>query len=987
MLEVTFKPLRSNGETIGIAAFGRDVTERNATAEALRATENNYREIFEGALEGIYRTSPAGKSLLVNPALATMLGYESPEETMNAVQDAANDVWVDPSDRARYAQMLEDSGTILNYEARYRRKDGQIIWVSLNGKKIAGEDGRTLYYEGFIEDITKRKQLDLQLHEKHERLRDAEYLAHIGSSSWDVDTDTTVWSEGLYHITGRQVGSPPPNLREREKLYTKESWECLRNAIERTLATGKPYHLELQIIRPDGSLRWTLAQGTGIRNTEGRIHRVVGTLQDITVRKLAEFALRDSEERFRSTFEQASVGILHVSFEGVIQRCNKQFANMLQYEPNEIVGKTIQQLTPLEFIQESNEKLYGMTPDTSTAFEKAYLRKDGTQTWVRITSSIQRDGKGDAAHLVAFVENIDARKAAEDDLAAKSEELHASETRYRTVFQTTLDPVTITRLSDGIYLDINEAFLTLSGFTREEVVGRNWKELNIWVNPEQRQMIVEGLRHGRNYSNLEVQFRKKNGELLWALTSGSIVEIDGVPCLVGMAHDITHEKESARRIRELAFYDQVTHLPNRRFLLDQIRQISTHDSRKRALLFINMAKFKTVNDSLGHHLGDLLLQDWAGRLSECIRGKGILARLEADEFGVLLEGLHEDFEEAAEQARIVAQNILAIGEAPYRLADHEVHCPPTIGISVFASDIQSSQEALQQSQIALDRANDSDRNRIRFFSPALQAAINTRIAMEDDLRNAIKNGQFSLHFQPQIRESSLVGTEALIRWMHPAKGTIAPGLFIPLAEESGLILDLGEWVLQAACKQLAAWAHREETAHIQIAVNISAAQFYLPDFVDRVLTTIRQTGANPRNLKLELTESSLVENIGDVIQKISELKSHGLTFSVDDFGTGYSSLAYLQRLPIDQLKIDRAFVKDIVFDVASVAIARAIISLSHAMGLSLIAEGIETVEQRDTLLQLGCDTFQGYLYSRPLPVDEFENLWIAAAERVSIPYS
>jgi EAL domain-containing protein (putative c-di-GMP-specific phosphodiesterase class I) len=314
-------------------------------------------------------------------------------------------------------------------------------------------------------------------------------------------------------------------------------------------------------------------------------------------------------------------------------------------------------------------------------------------------------------------------------------------------------------------------------------------------------------------------------------------------------------------------------------------------------------------------------------------------------------------------------------DQPYSLAGREWRSSSSVGITVFGDSGASTNEVLQQADIAMYQAKAAGRNSLRFFAPALQAAVNARAALEEDLRQAIKTNDFLLYYQPQVDRGNLVGAEALLRWKHPQRGFLSPGEFIPLAEETGLILPLGNWVLDAACKQIAAWAHRKDAAHITIAVNISARQLRDPDFVKNVLTTLDRTGADPKNLKLELTESMFVDDVEAVIAKMKELKSHGLTFSLDDFGTGYSSLAYLRRLPLDQLKIDQAFVRDILVDASSGAIAQSIISLSRAMGLSVIAEGVETEAQREFLAQLGCHLYQGYLFSRPVPSAEFELLF------------
>jgi diguanylate cyclase (GGDEF)-like protein len=430
-------------------------------------------------------------------------------------------------------------------------------------------------------------------------------------------------------------------------------------------------------------------------------------------------------------------------------------------------------------------------------------------------------------------------------------------------------------------------------------------------------------------------------------------------------------------IRNLAFYDPLTGLPNRRLLLDRLRKTlagSARSGRLCALLFADLDDFKTLNDTLGHQTGDLLLREVAQRIEACVRDTETVARLGGDEFVVMLEELSELPEVAAAQAEIAAEKILfAIGQ-PYLLEGRECRSTSSMGVTIFGDCESSADDVLQQADIAMYQAKAAGRNTVHFFAPALQAAVNARVEMEEEMRLAIKTGQFLLYYQPQVDCGVPVGAEALVRWQHPKRGFMPPGLFIPLAEESGLILPLGQWVLGEACRQIAAWAGSELTAHLAVAVNISARQFSQPDFVEQVLTALECSGANPQNLKLELTESMLVENIKEVIVKMTELKSHGLRFSLDDFGTGYSSLSYLKRMPLDELKIDRSFVEDALTDAGGSAIVQAIISLGRAMSLPVVAEGVETEEQRDFLAALGCHSYQGYLFSRPLPVEEFERL-------------
>ncbi|PKU22484.1 EAL domain-containing protein [Telmatospirillum siberiense] len=553
--------------------------------------------------------------------------------------------------------------------------------------------------------------------------------------------------------------------------------------------------------------------------------------------------------------------------------------------------------------------------------------------------------------------------------------LQASETRYRLVFQTSLDAIAINRMSDGTYVDVNDGFVNIMGFDHDDVIGRKPPDISIWVNPEDRRNLIETLRQALFCQNVEAQFRKKNGELLWGLISASLIELDDELCILSVTRDISDIKKAEEEIKTLAFYDPLTHLPNRRLLTDRLGHalaVAARNKRTCALLFVDLDNFKTLNDSSGHAIGDLMLQEVATRLMGNVRESDTVARLGGDEFIVLIEDLSENLEESATQAEDIGKKILDAIAQPYLLSGREYRSTTSIGVILFGKRYENSDDLLTQADIAMYQAKVAGRNTLRFFSPDLQAAINTRVAMEDDLHRAVGKAQFSLHYQPQVEHGHLVGAEALIRWNHPERGVVAPGQFIPLAEETGLILPLGQWVLETACRQIATWDTRKDTAHIVLAVNVSALQFRQPNFIEQTLSTLEKTGANPQKLKLELTESLLVDNIEDVIAKMTALRSRGVRFSLDDFGTGYSSLSYLKRLPLDQLKIDRSFVKDVLTDANDAAIAKTIVALGQTMGLSVIAEGVETEAQRGFLSGLGCHAYQGFLFGRPLPLEEFQ---------------
>ncbi len=422
-------------------------------------------------------------------------------------------------------------------------------------------------------------------------------------------------------------------------------------------------------------------------------------------------------------------------------------------------------------------------------------------------------------------------------------------------------------------------------------------------------------------------------------------------------------------IRNLAFFDPLTGLPNRRLLIDRLRHtlaIHARQGKNGALLFIDLDNFKNLNDTRGHAHGDELLREVAQRLVRCVRDSDTVARLGGDEFVLMLEDLGASAEEAADNATAAGQKILESLNHSYPLSGGDTHSTPSIGVALFGAAEADSDELLKRADLAMYQAKEAGRNTLRFYDPVLQSIVAGHLALESDLRRSLREGGLALHYQPQVdRAGRVIGAEALTRWQHPERGAVPPAQFIPLAERSGLILPLGRWVLEAACRQLVRWQGEPATAQLTMSVNVSARQFRHPDFVGEVESALRTTGAPASQLKLELTESLLLEDVEEAIVRMELLQRRGVAFSLDDFGTGYSSLAYLKRLPLQQLKIDRSFVRDVLTDPNDAVIARTIIALGQSLGLELMAEGVETVEQRDFLLQHGCDAFQGYLFGRP----------------------
>ena len=816
-----------------------------------------------------------------------------------------------------------------------------------------------------------------------------------------------------------------------------------------------------------------------------------------------EAALQQSEEQFRSSFENAAIGMALVATDGRWLQVNQALSDMLGYSKEELSSLTFQDITypddlatDMEFVQEmlgGLRKTYQM--------EKRYLRKNGDLVWVLLSVSLLRDKRGSPIHFISQVQNITESKKAEVAVAA-------SEKEFRLLAEVMPQIVWITR-ADGWNIYFNHQWVDYTGLTLEESYGHGW---NKPFHPDDKQRAWDAWQNAVNNNvpySLECRLRRADGEYSWWLIRGApmlnengtiekwfgtctdineikaaeqelrisatafdvqegivitdaneiivrvnrafiestgysaeeligktprmlqsgrhdntfyeemwrslresgawqgeiwdrrkngeiypkwlsikaVEEKDGaVTHYVGSHTDITERKAAEDRIRDLAFYDPLTRLPNRRLLMDRLQRTLTSSMRsghEGALLFVDLDHFKTLNDTLGHDKGDLLLQEVAQRLTTCIRDTDTLARLGGDEFVIVLEDLSKNPEDAAAQAETVSEKILGTLSQPYLLAGHEHHSTPSIGITLFGDQRENIAALMKQADIAMYQAKAAGRNTMRFFDPDLQVAIQARTAMEKDLHQGIEDGQFILYYQPQVEGRRVIGAEALIRWRHPERGMVPPIEFISLAEETGLILPLGLWVLESACTQIWAWAERAETADLTLAVNVSARQLRQTNFVGEVLSVVGRTNADPRKLKLELTESMLVDNIEEIIAKMNALRSHGIRFSLDDFGTGYSSLSYLKRLPLSQLKIDRSFVMDVLTDPNDAAIARTVIALGQSLGLKVIAEGVETEAQQEFLAEHGCCTYQGYLFGKPIPAEEFEKLVASMPEQKS----
>ena len=524
-------------------------------------------------------------------------------------------------------------------------------------------------------------------------------------------------------------------------------------------------------------------------------------------------------------------------------------------------------------------------------------------------------------------------------------------------------------------IQVNHTFSDITGYREDEVMGKTPALLSSGRHDKAfyRAMWQDLNRHNRWQG--EVWNRRKSGEVYPQWLTISVVRNDQqeVTHYVATLSDITQRKAAEQEIHQLAFYDSLTLLPNRRLLIDRLEAALKETQREglySGLMFIDLDNFKTINDSLGHYLGDGLLKGVAERLAEVVRDSDTVARLGGDEFVIMLHELGESEAAAMQGAEATARKLLSALLEPIEVEGHTLQISGSIGITLFHGDDVGVSAILQQADLAMYQAKAAGRNALRFFDPSMHAAVVERAQLEGDLRYAIERQELALFYQTQVNaEGDVMGVEALVRWHHPVRGMVSPGIFIPVAEESHLIGEIGEWVLETACQQLAQWGRSPATEGLTIAVNVSPNQFRQPRFVSQVEAVLARTAANPHRLKLEVTENLLMEDLGVIRTRMEQLRQLGVRFSLDDFGTGYSSLAYLKRLPLDQLKIDQSFVCDVLEDPADAAIVRTVIALAHSLELEVIAEGLETGAHRDWLYAEGCRTYQGYWFSRPSPVE------------------
>jgi len=656
--------------------------------------------------------------------------------------------------------------------------------------------------------------------------------------------------------------------------------------------------------------------------------------------------------------------------DGGYQMCNPAFEQFFGAPESEILGKTDFDYVDPELARSCRQNDLGamLAGHPVKNEEWVTFADDGRQALLETLKTPLRDRNGKILGVLGIARDITERERASRQLALVNFALnHVKEAAYLADEQ-------------GYFQYVNDEACRALGHPREELLTLRVIDVDCDCTQQEQWQATWGQLKALKTMTFESAHKAHDGKVFPVEISANYFEFSGQAYVLGLVRDITERKQVEEQIRNLAYFDALTKLPNRRLLMDRLGHalVSSHRSREfGALLILDLDHFKTLNDTQGHDVGDRLLVEVARRLSDNVRQEDTVCRLGGDEFVVMLEGLGQDEQQAANQAEMIAEKVRHALNQPYSLSRNQAkfHGTTSIGLTLFCGQDASVDVLLKQADVALYQAKDAGRNLVRFFNPDMQATIDSRIVMEAALRRALDKGEFRLYYQPQIdQHGGLIGAEALLRWFPPDQAMVSPDAFIPLAEDTGLILPIGQWVLDTACAQLKAWESDPRTQSLQLSVNVSARQFHQQDFVESIQRSLASSGINPARLKLELTESVVLDNVDAVVSRMQQLNVLGLRFCLDDFGTGYSSLSYLKRLPLEQVKIDQSFVRDVPEDQNDAAIVRAIMAMSRSLGLQVIAEGVETQAQRDFLLQNDCLVYQGFLFCGPIPIEEWGRL-------------
>src|SRR5919112_1121544 len=835
-VEVSASTIDHNGGSL-LCCVARDITGRKRAEEKLRESEERHRAVVEQSVEGIYLFDPhEGRILESNEAFEYLLGYTADDLLGMTVYDfsAHEHRDVDRSVERDHMERRRHKG-----ERKYRRKDGKLLDVEVSAAVIPyrGEEAVCCV----VHDITERKEAEEKLRRSEASLAEAQRLAHLGSWEWDVGTGEVSWSDETYRIYGYEPKEFAPTLEKLMELVHPEDRVLVSKNRDGALFKAKPYDFEHRIVRPNGEVRIVHRRARVYFDEEGEPSRMVGTVHDITEQKEAEEALRESEERFRSAFEDAPIGVALVGLDRSHLRVNRAYCRMLGYSEEELLEKSHPEIIYPDDREESTDRIQELLEEGAEpyALERRYLHADGHAVWSLSNLSLIRDSEGEPSHFVCLYQ------------------------------------------------------------------------------------------------------------------------------------DITERKELEERLEHQAFHDSLTDLPNRALFLDRLGHALGRTRREDgpvAVLLMDLNRFKIINDSLGHDAGNAVLVEVAERVRNSVRPGDTVGRIFGDEFAVLLEAPSD-----AKEAQQVAGRIQNRLGAPFSAEGQEVFVSPSIGIALSETAEDQPEEVLRRAGPGV-YAGQRGEGECQVYSPSMEARVAERMDLERDLRRAVEREEFEVNYQPlvELQTGEVVGVEALARWRHPERGLVDAEGFIEMAEETGLIRPIGRLVVEVACQQAKEWRERYPERSPLLSVNLSASQFgQQPDLIPKVLN---ETGLHPGALQVEITERAVMDAAEFALGELEELKDLGVCLAIDDFGMGYSGLYHLKHMPIDILKIDRAFITGLGDDQGDEAIVLGTVGLAHALGVIAVAEGVESADQAAVVKELGCDLAQGHYFAKPLPREAMEKL-------------
>ncbi|WP_010482994.1 PAS domain S-box protein [Pseudomonas sp. S9] len=946
-----------------------DTSQQKRAEEALRISEEKFSKAFQYSPDAVVITNlGTGRFVEVNPSFERRFGWSKAEAVGRTSIELG--IWTDLDSRQRMLDAVKRN-ELNELEVRLHSRDGSISTNLLFGGEIILDGQACLILT--VRDISKQRAQDQVLNESQERLNLALDSADLGTWDWHIPSNLIYGSQRTSTLHGLAA---VPYHGDFETLLSHVPLEDQRMMLKayKELLSGarQSYQVIYRARHANGVTYYIESTAKLYRDTDGSPLRMTGILLDITERVQREQRLAASEEKFATLFQASPdpICVTRVS-DGVFIDINPKFSKTFGWEDSDIINRSSLDICFWKD-HSDRERLYQKLNREQALDEEVacFYHRSGTLLTCAISTRFIRVDR--RLCITTTFRDITERVLSE---AA----LRASQEKFAKAFHSSPDAITITERDSGRYIEVNEGFCKLTGYSAEDVIGRTAYEINIWANAEERQMMLTRLAHHGHVHHMEMRGKHRDGSQAVVEVSVENIELNETPCLLLTARDVSELKSAQAQVQHMAYHDPLTNLPNRSLLMDRLTQqialLKRHNLRG-ALLFIDLDHFKHINDSLGHPVGDNVLRLITARLEASVRQEDTVARLGGDEFVILISRLEGDTEVVTRQVTEISNQFRTLLAEPMLLDGQRLQVTPSIGIALIPDHGDTPADLLKRADIALYRAKDSGRNTIQLFRNSMQEAASERLRLENDLRMAHVRGEFELYFQPQVdaRSNQIVGAEALLRWDHPSLGPQSPGLFIHILEESGLILEVGSWVLAEACRVYAQLLAEGlfERDNFSLCVNISPRQFRQEEFV-----TLVKSCLDPENmpqLKLEVTESIIIENIDDTIRKMNQLRDIGVSFAMDDFGTGYSSLTYLKRLPVDVLKIDQSFIRDATTDPNDAEIIRAIVAMAKSLGLTVIAEGVEQQEQLEFLHSQGCFLYQGYLFSKPVPLNEFKAL-------------